>query len=42
VVVKTPKNLTKQQEELLRQFEKLSSKKEKEGEGWQSLFSRRR
>ena len=42
VVVKTPKNLTKQQEELLRQFEKLSSKKEKEGEGWQGLFSRRR
>lgn len=42
VVVKTPKNLSKQQEELLRQFEKLGSKKEKEGEGWQSLFSRRR
>ncbi len=38
VVVKTPKNLTKRQEELLREFEEISRKKEKEGEGWRRFF----
>jgi molecular chaperone DnaJ len=38
IIVKTPKNLTKRQEELLKEFEELSKKKEKEGEGWRKLF----
>jgi molecular chaperone DnaJ len=38
IIVKTPKNLTKRQEELLREFEELSQKKEKEGEGWKKFF----
>jgi len=38
VIVKTPKNLTKRQEELLREFEEGSRKKEKEGEGWKKFF----
>jgi len=37
-VVKTPKNLTKRQEELLREFEEISLKKEREGEGWKKFF----
>jgi molecular chaperone DnaJ len=37
-VVKTPKNLTKRQEELLREFEEISMKKEREGEGWKKFF----
>jgi molecular chaperone DnaJ len=40
VVVKTPKNLTARQEELLREFEEMGRKKGKEGEGWRKkLFS---
>ena len=38
ILVKTPKNLTKQQEEILREFEEISRKKEKEGEGWRRIF----
>ena len=37
VIVKTPKNLTKRQEEILREFEEVSGRKEKE-EGWKKLF----
>jgi molecular chaperone DnaJ len=33
VIVKTPKDLSKRQEELLKEFEELSKKKEKRGEG---------
>jgi molecular chaperone DnaJ len=33
-IVKTPKNLTKRQEELLREFEELGRGKEKEKQGW--------
>ena len=38
IIVKTPKNLTKRQEELLGEFEELSKKKEREGEGWKKFF----
>jgi molecular chaperone DnaJ len=38
IVVKTSKNLTKRQEELLREFEGISMKKEREGEGWKKFF----
>jgi molecular chaperone DnaJ len=38
IVVKTPKSLTKRQEELLREFEEISMKKEREGEGWKKFF----
>jgi len=39
-IVKTPKYLTNEQEELLRKFEELSKKREKEDEkeGWRSFF----
>ncbi len=38
IFVKTPKNLTKRQEEILREFEEISTKKGKEGEGWKKFF----
>ena len=40
IFVKTPKNLTKGQEEILREFEEISRKKERveEKEGWKSFF----
>ena len=38
IFVKTPKNLTKRQEEILREFEEISMKKGKEGEGWKKVF----
>jgi molecular chaperone DnaJ len=38
VIVKTPKHLTKRQEELLREFEEAGSRKEKEGNGWKKFF----
>lgn len=38
LIVKTPKNLTKRQEEILREFEGLSKAKEREGEGWGKFF----
>ena len=40
IIVKTPKNLTKQQEEILKEFEEISLKKEKgeEREGWKKFF----
>lgn len=38
VIVKTPKNLTKQQEEILREFEELSRKKQSGEEGWKKFF----
>lgn len=37
VIVKTPKNLTKRQEEILREFEEAGGRKERE-EGWRKLF----
>jgi len=38
VIVKTPKNLTKRQEEILREFEEGSGRKEEKEEGWRKLF----
>jgi molecular chaperone DnaJ len=38
IIVKTPKNLTKRQEEILKEFEELSKKKGKEEEGWKKFF----
>jgi molecular chaperone DnaJ len=38
IIVKTPSNLSKRQEELLREFEELSKRKEKGGDGWRGLF----
>jgi molecular chaperone DnaJ len=38
VIVKTPRNLSKKQEELLREFEQSGGKKEKGGEGWKGFF----
>jgi molecular chaperone DnaJ len=38
IIVKTPNNLSKRQEELLREFEELSKRKERGGEGWKGLF----
>jgi molecular chaperone DnaJ len=38
IIVKTPKNLTKRQEELLREFEEVSRGKDREeGEGWRRV-----
>ena len=37
VIIKTPKNLTKRQEEMLREFEQGVEKKERE-DGWRKLF----
>lgn len=37
VVVKTPKNLTRRQEEMLQEFEELSKSKDRD-EGWSKLF----
>jgi molecular chaperone DnaJ len=34
VIVKTPRDLTKRQEEILREFEELGRKGDKEGDGW--------
>jgi molecular chaperone DnaJ len=39
IIVKTPKNLTRRQEELLREFEEIGVKKGKEGDGWRKFFS---
>jgi len=38
IIVKTPKNLTKRQEELLWEFEGLSRKKDKGENGWKGFF----
>ncbi len=38
VMVRTPKNLTKRQEELLKEFEELGRKGEKGDEGWRRLM----
>lgn len=38
IFVKTPKNLTKRQEEILRELEEISVQKGKEGEGWKKFF----
>jgi molecular chaperone DnaJ len=38
VIVRTPKNLTKRQEEILREFEEISSKKKDREEGWRRFF----
>jgi DnaJ-class molecular chaperone len=37
VIVKTPKNLSKRQEQILKEFEELSKHKDKD-EGWKKLF----
>jgi molecular chaperone DnaJ len=38
IVVKTPKNLSKKQEELLKEFEELNKKKDNIEEGWRRFF----
>ena len=38
IIVKTPRNLTKRQEEILREFEELSEKKTKVENGWKGFF----
>jgi molecular chaperone DnaJ len=38
VVVRTPKNMTKRQEDILREFDEIGRNKEKEGEGWKGFF----
>ena len=38
IIVKTPKNLTRRQEEILREFEELSKRNGREGEGWRKFF----
>ena len=38
VIVKTPKNLTKRQEEILREFEELAGRGEGKEEGWRKFF----
>jgi molecular chaperone DnaJ len=38
VIVKTPKNLTRHQEEILREFDELSSKRQDKEEGWRKFF----
>jgi molecular chaperone DnaJ len=38
IIVKTPKNLTKRQEEILREFEELSERKVKGEDGWKGFF----
>jgi molecular chaperone DnaJ len=38
LVVKTPKNLTKRQEEILREFEEINNKREREKEGWKRFL----
>jgi len=40
VIVRTPKDLTKRQEELLREFEEVSRKADKGGEGWRRFLGR--
>jgi len=40
VIVKTPKNLSREQEELLREFERLGVRKEKDENGWKRLFKK--
>jgi len=38
VFIKTPKNLTKRQEEILREFEEVSAQKGEEGKTWKKFF----
>jgi molecular chaperone DnaJ len=38
IIVRTPKNLTKRQEEILREFEEISRKRDQEGVGWKKVF----
>ena len=38
-IIKTPKNLTKRQEEILKEFEEVSNKVKEEG-GWQKIFKK--
>ncbi len=38
IIVRTPKNLTRRQEEILKEFEEISRRKDKEGDGWKRLF----
>ena len=38
IIVKTPNNLTKRQEEILREFEGLSKKKDRGENGWKGFF----
>jgi molecular chaperone DnaJ len=39
VIVRTPKNLTKRQEELLRELEEINKKKGRDEEGWRKIFT---
>ena len=38
VIVKTPKDLTRRQEEILREFEEMNKKKDRGENGWKGLF----
>lgn len=38
IIVKTPRNLTRRQEEILRELEEIDRKREKDGEGWRKVF----
>jgi len=40
VIVKTPKNLSREQEEILREFERLGVRKEKDEDGWKRFFKK--
>jgi molecular chaperone DnaJ len=41
VILRTPKNLTKRQEEILKEFEEISSKRKDREEGWKRFFRER-
>jgi molecular chaperone DnaJ len=38
IIVKTPNNLTKRQEDILKEFEELSKKKDKGEDSWKGFF----
>ncbi len=42
VIVKTPKHLTRRQEDLLKEFEEAGREKEREGESWKRFFKAER
>jgi len=40
IIVKTPKNLSKKQEEILRDFEELGKREDRGGNGWKGFFKK--